>query len=241
MSKLFQDPTYEDMVEQDDWLNLTMQPYQWSLLEDFANIPDRIHITENHLIEDLNLHLTSYLDHTLQQSDTMQRIITATLFHDRRFKLFKPFEDKTYLLKRPSDIRALNIYLEKAVSQIPETGIREMASYIARRFLDETLVYQNFRMIDRKRLFEIHAILEAPVISKPVSKIKIRSSLFLQWETIIKEDIWYIRNIDLIICLTQAISEYIITGCPKSLKLISIVKCMTHKGLPIYSVSKEVL
>jgi hypothetical protein len=239
MSKLFRDPIYDNMVEQDDWLNLTMQPYQWLLLEDFANIPDKIQITECYLEKDLKSYFIKYLHSTSQCSRVVQIATIEALFNSD-FKLFKPLENKKYMVERPSDIRALDIYLEKTNSQIPETRIKEIASCIVGRILDETLIYE-YSALNRKRLLEVHSILEAGKISKPVNKNKIRISLSLQWQTIIKEDVWCIRNMDLLMHLTNAITEYILTGCPKSLKLISVVKCMTHKGLPIYAVSEDIL
>src|SRR5687768_10811530 len=110
-----------------------------------------------------------------------------------------------------------------------------VVAQIARGFLDISYNKRSAPIV-RSRMNEI---LELLGNRKDYLKTKSTSSkihgMISGFMDIIKNDEWKIRNTDLALNAAKWIAKYCNSGDPGALMQFTRLKCMTHKGQPIYS------
>jgi len=246
MSKLFSDPEYKRMsTDEESWLELAIEPFRFYLNEVIPLLPEKIELDYDQILK-------------LIKNATSDQYLSISAH-----SILQPIADK--LLKKPLSAKALNhlvelysismdgdeiidfanktltnsIVFSKDLYEFPEDKIKGIIS---------SLVIDHISIIDYttdspkhgstvSRINEVMDIVgfEEPSDRTTRSMRKKQRALKRRIRTLIAEDEWRIRSYDVIEDLCININEFIKNGNMHALMNITRLKCMTHKGAPIYS------
>jgi len=127
------------------------------------------------------------------------------------------------------------IRLVKTAGMFEDTHLTNIVVKIVRRLLNDNRMQQ-----DVSRLNEVMDIIECKDMRKSRSLGYKQSAIIEHFTHIVREDVWKIRNMDLMIKAAEWIREFTWTGNLAAIANLTKLKCMTHKGNPIYSM-KEII
>jgi hypothetical protein len=233
MSKinLFEDKEYDNM----EWLGKAVEPFIFPQNEVLASIPERIDLTYEDLVSlitgdfmringsELLVYLARKLDLNFNEDDWgfLRDNIKVEVDPDTVID----FEEQT-LKGGVRIIKTKNEYSEQ-----------EILEYTA-RFVRERLKRCNYSNENLSRYNEIMDLLGAKEDRQGRSARYKLDSIVKTMVTIVEEDKWRVRNVDLFIRCAGWIVGYLENGNLAALSNFTRLKCMVHKGAPIYSMEE---
>lgn len=256
----FEDKTYTDM----DWLNRAIEPYDWPELNKFHAIPERIEIDIKDILailkrefyveprkfnmkdcgyfrtidnRSMDSHwfisglVPKYIEKyiTIEQLRNVQDIDT-NYFLDK-FKL----EMDEIQIDLTTQTLSGNIAIVR--QNIPEQKIPEALESI----IDNLFYFNSHLEKDSlNRMKEIIDIIGIPDNERSILRSSSKTSYYLtdRLRKIVKEDEWRIKKVDLIFKMVRWVRAYISHGNLAALTNFTKLKCMTHKGVAIYSMEE---
>ena len=230
----FQDKEYEDM----DWLNLAVEEPTFSLNDILVTLPNEIEVTPELIKTAINYNeltmdmlLNEYIPKGMPRRDIDHLLSAYT------WKL--PEDGSELIFNFETEELSEPLFLIKETMFFEGQKLIEVVWSICNNIIIDSI--SNNRGVEASRINEIADFLN--------SDNKIRSTRSLQrkvgvlqrgFNTIIKEDKWKIRNMDLLIKSVTWACEYIRTGNLAALTNFNKLKVMTHKKQPIYSMEETV-
>lgn len=232
MSDFFKDAKYKEL----DWISQAIEPWDYSLIEVVAQMPDRVEVSPSKLLKLNNDYRYGSLsiDRFLLEID--QRLAKyATADYKRLFK-FEMAPDTTLDLRTKE--LSNPIYIVKIKPTLDDLDIKEIALTRIRDLYWSVKLYINSDYNALTRANEIMDLLGITTRSK--SGNKKRRLIIEALHNIMSEDKWRIRSIELIDKMIGWIYDYINNGEIACLVNFTKLKIMTHSGQPIYSIKEEV-
>lgn len=232
---IFDDQKYENM----DWLSQTVEPYEWSLNEYLSKLPEQWEFKYDKIVEVL------FKGHWKKDHIAKSDIVFDMLKNTEYYDLLS--QQPLNLINNSYDLccdNLVDLNLEEQTGPVlyikknkPMISDKEMIDYVkqqVRGILD--INYTQVCLLN-----EICDTVDAPKEYKSTRNLKRKREILIKRvQQIIDEDIWRIRNIDLILKIIKWISDYISNGNIAALANLSKIKVMTHKELPIYSMEEIV-
>jgi hypothetical protein len=234
-SNLFTDKEYEDM----EWLSKAIEPYVFYVNELLAKLPDQYDLT----IDDLLNQSGDYYN-SVSKIATIETILKDlginknTLDSSNRDGLLSCFTlevdpDTTINLIE----KTINgtVRLVKTKVAIDDEEIRDIFSH---KF--QSILWDNTRNETIGRLNELMDLLGVHSARKSRSTNKKLTAICEFMGQILKDDVWKIRNEQLVINLAKWMADFLSTGNLASLANITRLKCMTYNQHPLYSMQETV-
>lgn len=252
MSKLFSDPEFERLHSDDDaWLELAMDPFRYDLVDVMHSMPDEISVG----FEDVLFHLKgrksdSYLNLSAQN------IINSHLADARNYgkKTLKTEELDAItgmyeFIIEPGTIVDFkrrfmsNPIILKKTKVMTERELVELAVDQAMYHLQSGISNPKVGTPDHKemlsRLNEVIDIVDSSLKSRSCRSInKKRCGLAKRLRSIFVEFEWQVKSADIMVDFCKNIRMYVESGNMHAMMNLTRLKCMTHKGNPIYSMEK---
>lgn len=248
MTNLFSDPEYERLTSSEDaWLELVIEPFKFFINDVLSSIDNEIQLSYDDLVGDghLNVVLGRYLPRIPLYPFIKEKVLKPFIIEHQmnaeevRFirDCFKiqveenstiDFENKTIsgevkLIKLKECVDEENInqvcynLTVGEISSIPTQGVSSYTSHAN----------------------EVIDIISAdPNAKKTRSMNKKKQYILDQFKKIIMEDEWKIRDYKIIRDMAYNIRAYIGSGNMHALMNLTRLKCMVHKGQPIYSMKE---
>lgn len=246
MTKLFSDPIYKDMSEKEEgWLELAIEPYHFQLNNDFAALPDKLEIDvsviESQLHDGIDKWGTSITVNEMIQQ--MAAIELKREFSSEEMRIissmyeFQGDKNLTYdaYLKELSG----KIVMVKKAASLPED---EIPGLIARLALAKIEIDFKSSMHHKSqtlsRMNEIIDLLGTDEGRKTRSVSKKEYAIKETFKKIILEDKWRVKSASILINAGKWIHQYCVDGNKHAIMNFTRLKCMTHKGNPIYSMEE---
>jgi len=235
MSKinLFQDKEYEEL----NWLNRAIEPFVFPLNDIIAQIPDRV---DFHYADIVQL-ITDNVSLMFNKDWLIERVMKqhGIAYGDDDVRTMSNFLDLEVVGNGHIDFEKgeMDGYfsLVKKKPQLDDDDIKNWIVEQSNKVLDG--IYSSDRS-DLGRMNEIMDILNCKELRSSRSVRKKHYEIIATFSKIIQEDTWRIRNADLAVKCAIWAKEYIIYGNLASLSNFTRIKCMTHKGLSIYSMEE---
>jgi hypothetical protein len=247
MSSLFNDPTFETMKnDEDQWLNLAIQPFECSIINAIAELPETIVVDETTVMDLLapttwdsqnitirsDTILSNYI-HNVELPQTSKRIFSDLL--QRR-------NSTIYEISAEGDTVDFinNIFPTITLKKVGEITESEVIEKIAYTFSAKVSSLDN-KQTTAARLNSLIDTFSPPKPSdnnyarKSSSVRQKRKYLTIRVRSLIKDNEWNLKNGDLMLDLCDWTIDYLMNENLRALSLITRLKCMVHKGEPIYS------
>lgn len=234
-SNLFTDKEYEDM----EWLSKAIEPYIFYVNELLAKLPDQYDLT----IDDLLSQSGDYYN-SVSKTATIDSLLKDlginknTLDSSNRDGLLSCFvlqvePDTTINLAEKTIHGAVRLVKTKAA--IDDEEIRDIFSH---KF--QSILWENTHGETLSRLNELMDLLGIHVSRKSRSANKKINAICEFMGQILKDDVWKIRNEQLVLNLAKWMADFLSTGNLASLANITRLKCMTYNQHPLYSMQETV-
>lgn len=227
---IFEDKVFENM----DWLNQTIEPIVFSGNDVLLSMPSVIEIPK----EDIMTTITS--NATIYYSKIIRREMNARNIAPGYYKLLSD----AYVIKSPDESILIDlrddcfptILLEKTIDSMDDKSIMQ---YVVDR-THEIISYHTYSYTDTGRINELLDILDSSKHFPATRSLKKKRQQISQcYRIAITTDAWRIRDADLMIRIAHWINTYAQDGNLASLRNLSLMKVMTHKNKPIYSIKEE--
>lgn len=233
---IFRDPEFE-RIQEEEWLNYALDEYRFSLYERLADIDQPIPIPE-----DVAKKAVFFHNNCVGLSIRHGIIKTYVLDH---YGITNPFEQEIIRVSGAVEIQAPKILdLRQPLGVTATINIDAIKEHVIP--VISKIAYTHFKPMrgDVKRVNTlIESLAKTPKDVKNVRKSK-SGMVKAEWlahalETIIAENRFNIKSVDLMIKFLTWVDDYIRHGSIHALSLITRLKAMTHAGNPIYSVEGE--
>jgi len=252
MSKLFSDPEYKAMSESDEgWLELAIEPFRFPLNEDIAQLPERTEFNYDFMLKEMS---TNY-DHIYYRNSVDISEFVADLFkktHKRELTTSElvivtgqfalEIEDGTILDLDAGELSSPIVLIKKQERLKEEEVIAEVTKVAMEIFRNirrcKSGSHSHGHMVSRMN--EIMDLIGVSEERKSRSLWRKDNSIRVGMRKILIEDKWKIRDSNLIMDICTWVVDYINNGNAHSLMNFTRLKCMTHKGNPIYSLEEMV-
>lgn len=232
MSKinLFEDKHYEGF----EWLEKAVEPFYCPLNDVIDNIPDSTIITYDMVV--LFFEKYGYLN--LKKVDVIELLVPK----EELGLNIRVLEELFQIIVKPDtsiNFKTQTIDGEMTLVKVIPSITEERAIEMAISAIHNTICF--FSNNDGYAVSRINEIMD--IIGSPSKKrsrsIRTRGyDLTNSYSNIIRENKWQIRSYDLIMKSINWISDYVNSGNLASLSNFTRLKCMTHKGAPIYSMEE---
>lgn len=245
MGKLFNDPEYNRMANDEEaWLELAIEPFRSYLNDIIRSLPDSVEIGFDEIFELLKSKKNDYhlsIPVSAMLKDTLRDYVHKDLSHKELEIIERIYE------ARISDDTVINfvdktinkqILLKKKQKEIPEDEILNISADLSTWYISVRTYSSQHPMHGEivSRFNEIIDIVGADEqIRKTRSLRKKLDFIINRVNKIIREDEWRIRDYSIMVDLCKNITSYVNEGNMHALMNITRLKCMTHKGAPIYS------
>lgn len=256
----FEDKTYTDM----DWLNKAIEPYDWSELNRFHSIPERIEIQVKDVLQilkheffvepqkfrasnagyyrsidnrsiDAHWFINGLIPQYIEQYIPINELSTIQdVRTDLFLNKFKLEMDEIQIDLATQTITG-NITIVR--QNIPEHKIPETIASI----MDHLFYFNNHLEKDSlNRMKEIIDIIGIPDTDRSVLRSSSKTSYYLtdRLKKIVIEDEWRIKSVELLFKMMSWIRSYVAYGNLAALTNFTKLKCMTHKNVAIYSMEE---
>lgn len=237
MTKLFTDREFEAM----DWLSKTIQPYTCSLNNIIEKIPDEVFLSEREIL-DLARRTGQY---NFSAIDLMRLL---NIFSDNDYNIISKYMASSLINDileiTPIDNDSIDTpfcVLKKNKQFLKD---EDLLHFVSSRLGTIARIYQHGwhnrenKNRRKKRIGEILGIIGLAKKEIPRGIYAIEDKIFDELRTLILDNKWNIRNIDLMMNMVNWIFEYIENENLAALRNVTILKCMTHSGNPIYSMEE---
>jgi len=230
---IFEDKKYDEM----DWLSQAIEPIICSLNDELMALPDEVILTYEDMSSILGEHWSLQIDeinvikYALSRKDPLRRIAGSDISIVKAYTINSncviDFEEKQIVAGSVRVIKAKNHFEEKELlAMMGRSGLSIL------RNLDNKEV-----TIERaNEILELLALDKARSSKSLNSKIE---AIICEYENIMSENRWNIRNVDLSNRIAEWIYEFLKTGNLAGLTNFCKLKVMTHNGAPIYSITEE--
>lgn len=256
MSSLFNDPEYTRMsTDESAWLELAIEPFKFPLNDLLGQLPEKIEITFKDIEAPLckrnpsiNIDSNGFemsIDSLVKKKITsaLKEKFTDLSFYERRIieEAYEIENKKPIQINFKTQTMSAPIVVKKQYSSIKDDKILDtcadiyVSSYL--KFNGGWSKSEEHGM--RTRFNEILDILAitGKIRSTRSIEVKLRR-LKGEIKMLIKDNTWNIKNAELFKGLCVNISQYIQYGNMHALMNFTRLKCMTHKGAPIYSMEE---
>ena len=248
MSKLFDDPEYKRMsTDEESWLELAIEPFRFHLNDLIPLLPDRIELD----FEDI-LHLLK--GHT---DDKWMDLNTNGLLGPIIKKVNKNLSDQeisilmkmyTISIDEDAEINFVDKYMShpivisKIAYEIPEDEIKEIVAKLAVNSMN-IVAPTSSKSGHSETVSRMNEILDLITPENKADRStrstkRKRRAIEHRIRKIIIEDEWRIRDYTIIKNFCNNVETYINNGNMHCLMNVTRLKCMTHKGAPIYSMGE---
>jgi hypothetical protein len=245
MSKLFSDPEYHKMsTDEESWLELAIEPFRFYLNDMVHLLPERMELGFEEI-----LNLMKHNTDDRYMSFESERILKPLIEKAANRKMSNGemeimlglysvdiveesvinFETKT--MDHP-------IVIKRTGHEIPEDKLAEVISSLAVRSLEfnepRSGTPTHSEVISRMN--EIFDLIGFEDNARSTRSFRRKAgAIKARVAKIITEDEYRIRNYEIIENFCKHLVNFVNTGNIHALMNITRLKCMTHKGLPIYS------
>jgi hypothetical protein len=248
MSKLFSDPIYKDMSESEDgWLELAIEPFRFRLNEQLSQLPERNEFGIDFFLKFMS---NDYYDSSYGVSLYTLTLIEALMKEAGLDKLdrnelsvakdlFELEEAAQITLDLSNETLSAPIVLLKKKDRFDDLEVQEIAGNLALAHInlgDPRNKHDRSTMISRMN--EIMDLIGVTGARQSRSVRTKKHEITKRLRTIFKEDEWRIRNAEIMINAAKWIESYCSWGSQHALMNFTRLKCMTHKGNPIYSMEE---
>jgi hypothetical protein len=232
MSKinLFEDKEYDKM----EWLNKAVEPYIFPQNEILMSMPEQVSLDY-----DLILSLISPDQLRIEQNELIkyaaQQVNLELSANDLRFlgDFFKIVIDPHTSIDFESNGLTGAVTLVKTKPQLEESDIVEYTANSA-----VNLMRYMRTDSDISRLNEIMDLIGAKESRQSRSTRYKIEEITKTFKTIILEDKWRVRNMELFLKSAAWIKAFVEDGNLAAMSNFTRLKCMVHKGAPIYSLEE---
>jgi len=251
MSKLFNDPVYRDMSESEEgWLELAIEPFRFELNNIIAMLPEQVELNFEFLRKWFLEHFDDMYITSKYRVDIVEELVKTTLNktltrHEINTvaSIFELKVSKDTVLNLVDNTLSAPIFLVKTKDQFDEQETLQLVSELAIRHIDIHSNYKNntprhSAIISRQN--HIMDLIDAKNERNSRSLSKKTYDICETMRKIIKEDLWRLRDAQLIVNACTWITSYVNDGNQHALMNFTRLKCMTHKDVPIYSMEEIV-
>ncbi len=233
MSKinLFEDKEYDKL----DWLNKAVEPFIFPPNDILAVMPEQVDFDYNTLWElmkehhQLGLHIETLVQFAAQKHDielgTTRLMVCEQYTVEVQSDTTFDFEAKTM---------TGGIRLIKKKSQLTDEDITELLCIKLR----EKLVYVGTEQDYLPRLNEVLDVIGVKETRNSRSARYKRDEICEALVKVVREDKWRVRNYELMLKTGEWIKAYVEQGNLAAMSNFTRLKCMVHKGAPIYSMEE---
>lgn len=249
MSKLFNDPEYKRMLTDDEsWLELAIEPFRFYLNDMIPLLPERIELN----FDDI---LYYYQDSTDDRWMDLNIVTVLSPFFNKNIDRKMSRKEQLILaklftidIKDGTEINFVNktinnpIVISRIANEIPEDEIKNIINELCVNEIHIT-EYRSGSQKRNESLSRMNEILDL-IGTEKASDRSTRSvkrkanALRHRISAIVANDEWRIRDYKIIEAFCENVQNYINYGTLHSLMNITRLKCMTHKGAPIYSMEE---
>jgi len=250
MVSLFKDSIYEGMKNNEDqWLNLALEPFECDLYELLDNVPKEIEIPKDTVKNNIGMSYDNSKVYLRRQHlvDAMLSVVFdhIPLNNDDQFL---SAQKRTLLESIIKNIRPYSLKIEGDVIDF-DADILPKITLVKNEFeISEEEIFKNIALKAKSAISyadcsddisQLKSIMET--LEVPADKMRTRSrgkcirSIANRAREIIENNEFNIRNSDVLIKFYVWVSE----ACSGNLQAaanLSILKCMVHRKQPIYSV-----
>jgi hypothetical protein len=234
-SNLFVDKEYEEM----EWLSKAIEPYIFYVNELLAKLPDRYDLSYEDVMTQVesNYNAISKTESILQllSNVDVDRSSVDNIDLQALLMCFTLEVDPNTTLDLHQRVILGNISLIKDKVALEDEDVR--AAFLTRF---QSIFWKNSHNETLTNLNELMDILGIEEARKSRSTSKKIQSVSNFMEKVIKEDLWKIRNEQLIVSLATWMADFVSTGNLAALSNITRLKCMTYNQHPLYSMQETV-
>lgn len=249
MSKLFSDPEYHRMsTDEESWLELAIEPFRFYLNDIVHQLPSKIELNFNDILEILK-GTTSDRYLSIEPAKILEAIISDSTEKELSSyelelleKMYEVDVAENTVIDFTEKTMSSPIVLSKQQDEIPEEQIKEICATLA----DSHINMRDYRPGTSSHSESISRSNEIiDIIGYKDDRARKTRSIgtkegFIKRRIreIIIEDEWRIRNYEILVDLCKNVTSYINNGNMHALMNVTRLKCMTHKGAPIYSMEE---
>jgi len=245
VSKLFSDPEYHKMsTDEESWLELAIEPFRFYLNDMVYLLPERIELDFKEVYNLIkhntdDWHLSIEPDRILRP--LIERAANKSIGNGEMEILLGLYSIDIVAETEIDFVRkemSHPIVISRTGHEIPEDKLAEVISDLAMRSLEfnEPRPGSPGHSEIVSRMNEIFDLIGFEDNARSTRSIRRKSSAIkARVGKIILEDEWRIRNYEIIENFCKHLNSFINSGNMHALMNITRLKCMTHKGLPIYS------
>ena len=249
MSKLFNDPIYKDLASSDEgWLELAIEPYRFKLNDDIAALPEEVVLSYELLSKHIhNEHSARYgirVNKGVFVEDLFERTHGYELDYftsDHAVRCFELECSPNTTIDLKNETVNGEIKLVKVRNCIPDDNVPRVICDIAMCKINMRTIRGDDPADFSARISRANEILDIIGTTDGRSSRSLKKKLVAvrkNVRTILLEDQWRIRSADLIFSFAEWITDYCKNGNQHALMNLTRLKCMTHKGHPIYSMEE---
>jgi hypothetical protein len=236
-------------TDEESWLELAIEPFRFYLNDVIRELPESLTLDFDYIFNQVKHNRSDrYLSIDLEKVlDPMMEESGRKISRDESEAIYKCYEvqiPENCTIDFQAKELSAPIVINKVKSEIPDDEVLEFVANMAPRYIQVHHVSPESRhhsgIISRQN--EIIDLLGFTAQEKPFrtsrSIDKKTNGIGAKVVQIIKEDLWRIKSYDIYVDLCKNISSYINDGNMHALMNITRLKCMTHKGAPIYSMEE---
>ena len=249
VSKLFDDPEYKRMsTDEESWLELAIEPFRFHLNDMIPLLPEKIELNFEDILSMVR-HANDSRWMSVDLRDILGPVITKIAGKDMSSKeiliLVKLYE---MTMESDTEINFVDktlshpIVISKIAYEIPEDEIKQIVADLA---VDELKIrnipassgYHSTCISRMNEVLDLIGFEARKIRTSRSTQLKNRA-IERRIKKIIEGDEWRIRSYDIVKDFCNNIGKYINEGNVHCLMNITRLKCMTHKGAPIYSMEE---
>ena len=227
--KFLEDKEYEEM----DWLTQSVEPHLFSLNDTLRTLPDKHVFTYQEMVKLINKDIDTAIHMVAPNMIDYQSVREVTKFF--KFEI----EENTIINTAEAKILSGSVTLIKTQDQFSE---EEMAEHVCNKVYQ--IRYNRNCELANMPMSDVHDLLdifECPKEAyKTTSRKKKVQAVQHAIRTILREDKWRIRNMDLAKKIIDWTAQYVENGNLGAFANLAKLKCMTLKKEPIYSIGEIV-